>query len=99
MNGPRTRATNRRSVPRASRGSCRARMRPAPAAEVTFTKSRRLTLITFMSHLLRRAMDRSSDALVRSAATEIAVHGLVDVGVGGLLLFHEQPGRGHDLPG
>src|ERR1041385_1818877 len=77
----------------------RPRTRPAEATEATLTKSRRLTFTISMSHLLRRAMDRSSDALVRPAATEIAVHGLVDVAVARFLLLHQQPGRGHDLAG
>src|SRR5689334_22541003 len=75
------------------------RTRPAEATEATLTKSRRLTFTISMSHLLRRAMNGSPDALVRPAAAEIAVHGLVDVGVARFFLFHQQPRGGHDLPG
>ena len=46
-----------------------------------------------------RAMDGFADALVGATAADVAAHGLVDVGVGGLGLFREQRDRGHDLAG
>src|ERR1051326_2035965 len=42
-------------------------------------------------------MNRSANALIRSATTKIAVHCSVDVGVSRLRLFHQQRGSGHDL--
>src|ERR1051325_7128420 len=44
-------------------------------------------------------MNGPPDALVRSASTEIAAHGVVDLFVGRLLVLHEQRRGGHDLPG
>src|SRR5256885_7892148 len=45
------------------------------------------------------AMDRFADALVSSAAADIAAHEVVDVGVAGVGLLGKQGHRGHDLPG
>src|SRR5712692_5267953 len=72
-------------------------MSPADAAEVIFTKSRRFTFTTRMSHLLRGAMDRTPDPHVGAAAAEIAAHGLVDLRVGRLLCFQQEAGGRHDL--
>ena len=44
-----------------------------------------------------RAMDRLADPQVRGAAAEIAVHGRVDIRVGGLGCLGQQRGGGHDL--
>src|SRR5882724_7094433 len=45
------------------------------------------------------AMNGFANALVRAAAADVAAHGIVDVGVGGVGLFREQGDGGHDLPG
>src|SRR5438105_154586 len=70
---------------------------PADAKDVIFMKSRRFTLTTFMSHLLGRAMDRTSDAHVCPASAEIAAHGLVDLRVGRLLRLLQKRRGAHDL--
>src|SRR5437899_12805686 len=91
-----TNAPNRNSsfsAPRALNSSTS----PAEAAVVIFTNSRRFTLTTFMSHLLRGAMNRPPDAHVCAAATEIAAHGLVDLGIGRFFVLRQQARGAHDL--
>jgi hypothetical protein len=44
-------------------------------------------------------MNGFADALVRAAAADVAAHGVVDIGVGGLGFFGKQGYGGHDLPG
>jgi len=44
-------------------------------------------------------VNRFANALVSAAAADVAAHGIVDIGVGGLGFFREQRYRGHDLPG
>ena len=44
-------------------------------------------------------MNGFADALVRTAAADVAAHGVVDIGVGGLGFFGKQGYGGHDLPG
>jgi len=44
-------------------------------------------------------MDSFADALIRATAADIAAHGVVDVGVGGVGLLAQQRHRGHDLSG
>src|SRR5260221_991262 len=51
------------------------------------------------SQAARRFLDRGADAHVRCAAADVAGHRGVDVGVGRLLLGHQQRGGGHHLPG
>src|SRR5262249_19380056 len=72
---------------------------PAEATEVILTKSRRFTFTTSMSHLLRGAMNRGADAHVGAAPAEIAVHGLIDLRVAGMLRLSQKRGGVHDLPG
>src|SRR5260370_20319244 len=43
------------------------------------------------------AVDGLTDSLVRAAAADVAAHGIVDIGVGGVGLFRKQRYRGHDL--
>src|SRR2546430_6951447 len=47
----------------------------------------------------RRLLDRGADPRVGPAATDVAAHGLVDLGVGRLRRALEERGRGHDLAG
>jgi len=47
----------------------------------------------------RRAMDGFADALIGAAAANVAAHGFVDVGIGGIGFFCEQRDGGHDLAG
>src|SRR5262249_54877219 len=47
---------------------------------------------------LRGSLDRLADADIGAAATDVAGHRCVDVGVGGLGICGEQRSRGHDLP-
>ena len=44
-------------------------------------------------------MNGFADALVRTAAADVAAHGVVDVGVGGLGFLRKQRDRRHDLSG
>src|SRR5262249_32626848 len=44
-------------------------------------------------------LDRSADPRIGAAAADVAVHGLVDLGIGGLRGSPQQRGRGHDLAG
>src|SRR5580693_10591089 len=44
-------------------------------------------------------MNGFANALVGTAAADVAAHGVVNVGVGGLGFFGEQGYGGHDLPG
>src|SRR5689334_8223158 len=44
-------------------------------------------------------MNRFANALVRAATADVAAHGIVDVGVGGVGLLGKQRDGGHDLPG
>src|ERR1700676_1632005 len=52
-----------------------------------------------LAGLRGRAMDGFADALVGSAAADIAAHEVVDVGVGRFGLLREQRDGGHDLSG
>src|SRR5262249_47821188 len=45
----------------------------------------------------RRALDRAPDPLVGTAAADVAVHGGIDLGVGGVRRFCQQRRRRHDL--
>src|ERR1700675_4093874 len=45
------------------------------------------------------AMDGLADALVGSAAADVAAHEVIDIGVGRVGLLGEQRDCGHDLPG
>src|SRR5258708_25152965 len=47
----------------------------------------------------RGAVDGFADALVGAAAADVAAHGIVDVGVGGVGLLRKQRNCGHDLAG
>src|SRR6202171_1280617 len=47
----------------------------------------------------RGAMDGLADALVGAAAADVAAHGIVDIGVGGVGFLGEQRYCGHDLSG
>ena len=47
----------------------------------------------------RGAVDRLADADIRAAPAHVAVHRLIDVGVGRLRLLLQQRRRRHDLPG
>ena len=44
-------------------------------------------------------MNGLANALVRAAAADVAAHGIVDVGVGGVRFLGEQGDSGHNLPG
>src|SRR5260370_8783033 len=44
-------------------------------------------------------MNGLTDALISAAAADIAAHGIVDVGVGGVGLLRKKSDGGHDLPG
>lgn len=44
-------------------------------------------------------MDGFANALVGAAAADVAAHGVVDIGIGGMGFFREQSRRGHDLAG
>src|SRR2546423_13407963 len=46
-----------------------------------------------------RAMNGFADALVGSAAADIAAHEIVEIGVAGVGFLGKQGYRGHDLPG
>src|SRR5712671_3329475 len=79
--------------------------RPPPSAALTLRNCRR-ERSTLMSGLLlavrrtvRRALDSLADAHIRTAATDIPGHGLVDVAVGRVGLRREQRRCGHDLAG
>src|SRR5712672_2732038 len=70
--------------------------RPPPSAALTLRNCRR-ERFTLMSGLLlavrptvRRALDSLADAHIRTAATDIPGHGLVDVAIGRLGLRGEQ---------
>ncbi len=43
-------------------------------------------------------MDGRPDAIVSATATQIAIHGRIDVGIGGMGMFGQQGRRAHDLP-
>src|SRR5438552_9619495 len=45
------------------------------------------------------AMNRFTDALIRAATADVAAHGIVDVGVGGVGFLRKQRDGGHDLSG
>src|SRR5216684_3663308 len=45
------------------------------------------------------AVNGLANALIRAAAADVAAHGIVDVGVGGLGLLGKESYRGHDLSG
>jgi hypothetical protein len=44
-------------------------------------------------------MNGLADALVRATAADVAAHGVIDVGVGGIGFFGEQRDGGHNLSG
>ena len=46
-----------------------------------------------------RLVNGLADAGIGSAAAEIAAHGDVDIGVGGVRIVREESGGGHDLAG
>src|SRR5881296_715367 len=68
---------------------------PPPVAVSTTTKSRRDTV--FMSGSLPGLLDRGADARVSPAATDIARHARVDVGIAGMGVLREQRRCRHDL--
>ena len=78
---------------------------PPPAAAVTFRKWRRVTGTALTSVRPSSAissaarMDGLADAQVGAAAAEVAGHGGIDVGVGGVGLLGQERGGGHDLAG
>ena len=49
--------------------------------------------------IARRRVHRPANRLIGSAAAQVAVHGFVDIGVGGIRSLGEQRRRGHDLTG
>ena len=44
-------------------------------------------------------MDGFANLLVGAAAADVAAHGFIDVGIGGVRLFRQQRRSRHDLPG
>src|SRR5881275_1621517 len=53
----------------------------------------------FAGHFGGGAVNGFADALVSAAAADVAAHGIIDVGVGGVGLLREQGHCGHDLSG
>src|SRR6266566_245064 len=47
----------------------------------------------------RRAVNRTADALIGAAPTDVARHGGINVGIGRVRFFRQQCGRGHQLSG
>src|SRR5215210_711658 len=83
----------------ASEISCRPSTPTAMANATPPLDLRNVLREIFISGLLRRALDGGSDALVRPAAADVAVHVLDDVFARGLRVGGKQFSRLHDLAG
>src|SRR5260370_12873666 len=71
---------------------------PTPAADFGETCGRSFRRMScLLGWRTSGAMDGLADSLVGAAAADVAAHGIVDVGVGGLGFFREQRDRGHNL--
>src|SRR5271169_1177735 len=75
-----------------------------PVAMIPFRKPRRLTFSMtawtgVMSGSCGSRLDGGGDALVAATATDVAAHGIVDLGLGRVLRRRQQRGGLHDLAG
>src|SRR5437879_10197887 len=88
---------------RTTGGTAKVRTRPPPKAAPALRKPRRSSRgVGKLSGMVdppsgHGAVDRCADALISAAATDIAGHGSVDLGVARLRRAGEQRRRRHDL--